>query len=45
VQTLKGADYLRLWLNDNGTQYLVHLEAARGAASAAPASAAPASAR
>ncbi|MEO7193025.1 MAG: hypothetical protein ABI051_18410 [Vicinamibacterales bacterium] len=25
VQTLKGADYLRVWLNSGGTHYLVHL--------------------
>jgi hypothetical protein len=25
VQTLKGADYLRLWVNRGGTQYLIHL--------------------
>jgi hypothetical protein len=25
VQLLRGADYLRVWLNQGGTQYLVHL--------------------
>ena len=25
VQMLRGADYLRVWLNRSGTQYLVHL--------------------
>lgn len=25
VQTLNGADYVRVWLNSGGTQYLVHL--------------------
>jgi len=25
VQVLKGADYLRVWFNRGGTQYLVHL--------------------
>jgi hypothetical protein len=25
VQMLRGADYLRLWANHDGTQYLVHL--------------------
>jgi hypothetical protein len=25
VQMLKGADYLRVWVNRDGTQYLVHL--------------------
>jgi hypothetical protein len=39
VQTLKGADYLRIWLNHAGTQYLVHLDAAPAAAAAVPASA------
>lgn len=28
VQMLKGADYLRVWLNRAGTQYLVHLSVA-----------------
>jgi len=27
VQTLRGADYVRLWVNQSGTQYLVHLTA------------------
>lgn len=25
VQMLKGADYLRVWVNHDGTQYLIHL--------------------
>jgi hypothetical protein len=25
VQLLKGADYLRVWVNHDGSQYLVHL--------------------
>ena len=25
VQVLRGADYLRVWINSDGTQYLVHL--------------------
>jgi hypothetical protein len=25
VQVLKGADYLRVWVNHSGTQYLIHL--------------------
>jgi len=25
VQMLKGADYLRVWVNHNGAQYLIHL--------------------
>lgn len=25
VQSLRGADYLRVWVNQGGTQYLVHL--------------------
>ena len=33
VQTLRGGDYLRVWVNRGGTQYLVHL--ATGATSAA----------
>jgi hypothetical protein len=28
VQMLKGADYLRVWLNRTGTQYLIHLSIA-----------------
>ena len=28
VQLLKGNDYLRVWINKDGTQYLVHLAAA-----------------
>lgn len=27
VQTLKGADYMRVWINKGGTHYLVHLTA------------------
>jgi hypothetical protein len=27
VQPLRGADYVRIWLNRGGTQYLVHLNA------------------
>jgi len=27
VQVLKGADYVRIWMNRSGTQYLVHLPA------------------
>lgn len=29
VQTLKGADYLRVWVNKGGTNYLVHLPFAK----------------
>ena len=25
VETLKGADYLRVWINRNGSNYLIHL--------------------
>jgi hypothetical protein len=28
VQTLKGADYVRVWINKGGTNYLVHLGSA-----------------
>lgn len=28
VQTLKGSDYLRVWINRGGTHYLVHLSVA-----------------
>jgi hypothetical protein len=27
VQTLKGNDYVRVWINHSGTQYLIHLAA------------------
>ena len=33
VQVLKGADYLRIWINRAGTHYLVHLTAAAAPAS------------
>ena len=29
VQMLNGADYLRVWVNHGGTQYLVHLSLAK----------------
>jgi hypothetical protein len=29
VQTLKGNDYMRVWINRGGTHYLVHLTATR----------------
>jgi hypothetical protein len=25
VETLRGADYLRVWINRSGTNYLIHL--------------------
>jgi len=28
VHTLRGSDYVRVWVNHNGSQYLVHLSAA-----------------
>ena len=30
VQTLKGNDYIRVWINRGGTHYLVHLAASPG---------------
>ncbi len=32
VQLLRGATYIRVWVNDGGTQYLVHLVASKHAA-------------
>ncbi|MEO8070061.1 MAG: hypothetical protein ABI652_01555 [Acidobacteriota bacterium] len=29
VQALKGADYIRVWVNKGGTNYLVHLAVAK----------------
>ncbi len=29
VQSLRGADYVRIWVNHQGTQYLIHLTVAR----------------
>lgn len=34
VQALRGADYVRVWVNQGGTQYLVHLSKAATSAAA-----------